>query len=872
LISPAGSGAGAQAPNAASVQLGAKIMTNHSLGARLLGTSAYAVLLLAAAQSASAQTVADNGGSQVETVTVTATRLQAQQIKEAAPNVLDVRLVGEIQRLPDVTLAEALQRVPGVSMESDSGEGRFINIRGMDADLNGTTFDGVRLTASNASSPQGGGRAVAFDAFPSGIMGGVEVVKSLTPDIDAEGLGGIVNILPRTMPQGPGYLLEGQFGGGVETLRGSPVWEGNVTGGYRFGPHDSMSVVLSYEYHSDWRGLDDIENSGPSTVFNAAGMPIPNDLEYRWYKYHRTRQGLAGSYTWDIDANSSVYLRGFFAGYTEYAKKHRLEIDNTNSLSSGAAPVLGPNNEYVTDDANLVMNYTDSKETISNKLFEGGGHTTIFGDVLAAAKLSWTQGDDVTPFSYGFKFSDPNDVLLQFNVNNDPNHPTYQTLDGTDPTNPANYTKIKLKDSSSRNQDQEVAGALDFTAPLNFGDVEGDLKFGGSIRGRVRRVMSAGNSGVSIKGSSLAAFQSTDQIYYDNLYNIGPMANLPALAAIPEDPLVVDPTAFEHDNENVYAGYAQYAGSVGRWSFLGGVRVEHTDATYNATIADSAGNIFPSQNKQSYTDAFPDINGKWQATDDLLIKAAFTTSLARPGFNQITAAKSYDYDNDIVSQGNPSVKPTTADNFDLTGDWHLPSGGIASAGLFYKSFSNYIIPTTITAACPTPAFSGPNCQFNSFQNIGSADAEGVELNFLQQFTFLPNPWSGLGFDGNLTFIKTRGDIRVGEEHALPQTSPRNFNAELFYEHGPVTMRLAASYVSTNLWVVGSDPTQDLYSQPRFRLDFGGSYKITDNIEWYMDVKNITNTKLEFTQTASKFYPVQREFYDTDFLFGVRVRL
>src|SRR5215469_11338458 len=124
-------------------------MTNHSLGARLLGTSAYAVLLLAAAQPALAQS-ADSGGSQVETVTVTATRLQAQQIKEAAPNVLDVRLVGEIQRLPDVTLAEALQRVPGVSMESDSGEGRFINIRGMDADLNGTTFDGVRLTASNA--------------------------------------------------------------------------------------------------------------------------------------------------------------------------------------------------------------------------------------------------------------------------------------------------------------------------------------------------------------------------------------------------------------------------------------------------------------------------------------------------------------------------------------------------------------------------------------------------------------------------------------------------------------------------------------------------------------------------------------------------
>ncbi|HUO92612.1 MAG TPA: TonB-dependent receptor [Rhizomicrobium sp.] len=844
-------------------------MKNYTLGARLLGTSAYAVLLLAAAQSASAQT-----NDQVETVTVTATKFQAQQIKEAAPNVIDLRLVDEIQQLPDVTLAEALQRIPGVSLETDSGEGRFINIRGMDADLNGTTFDGVRLTASNASTPQGGGRAVAFDAFPSGIMGGVEVVKSLTPDIDAEGLGGIVNILPRTLPSGSDYLLEGELGSGVETLRGSPVWEANVTAGYRFGPRNSMSLVVSYEYHSDWRGLDDLENSGPSTDFNAAGQPIPNDLEFRWYKYHRTRQGLAASYSWDIDANTNVYLRAFDAGYTEYARKHRLEIDNTQDL--GAPPMIG--NEYQVTDAQFVQNYTDSKETVQNKLIEGGARTTFAGDILADVKLSWTEGDDVSPWSYGFKFTDPNTHPLQYDVTTNPNYPTFQVLDGTDPTNPANYTKIKLDESSSKNQDQEVAAALNVTAPFNFGDVDGSFKFGGSARGRVRRVIGAGNNGVKPTGLSLANFQSTDQIYYDDHYNIGPNANLPALAAIPEDPLVVDPTTYEHDNENVYAGYAQYAGTVGRFGFLGGVRVERTDATYNANIQDSSGNIFPSTNKQSYTNVFPDINGKWQATDDLLIKAAFTTSLARPGFNQITAAKSYDYVNDIVSQGNPDVKATTADNFDLTGDWHTPFGGVASAGLFYKSFSNYIIPTESTAACPTPpmgagtTFSGPICQFDSFQNIGSATAKGIELSFVQQFTFLPDFWSGFGIDGNFTYAATRGDIRTGEGHALPQTSPRNFNAEVFYEKGPLTLRLAGSYVSTNLWQVGGDATQDLYSQPRFRLDFGGSYKITDNIEWYLEVKNITNTKLEFTQTASSQYPVQREFYNEDFFFGIRAHL
>src|SRR5262249_3688067 len=138
----------------------------------------------------------------IHTIIVTGTRQEAETAKRNAPNVMDVQPLEEIRKLPDVNIAEALQRIPGVSMESDSGEGRFVNIRGMDADLNGTSFDGVRLTASNPSSPQSGGRAVAFDALLPSLVGGIEVIKSLTPDMDAEGLGGVVNLLPRQVPEG----------------------------------------------------------------------------------------------------------------------------------------------------------------------------------------------------------------------------------------------------------------------------------------------------------------------------------------------------------------------------------------------------------------------------------------------------------------------------------------------------------------------------------------------------------------------------------------------------------------------------------------------------------------------------------------------
>jgi TonB-dependent receptor len=852
------------------------------------------MFLAAAAGSAEAQTAA--GDTNVETVVVTGTRAQAIEVKRDAPNVVDIRPVDEIQRLPDVDIAEALQRVPGVSLETDSGEGRFVNIRGMDADLNGTTFDGVRLTTNNPSSPQGGARAVAFDVLPPGIFGGVEVIKSLTPDIDAEGLGGIVNLLPRTLPAGREFLLDASAGSGTETLRGSPVWDGQITAGARFGDRDQFSIIASYAFHQDWRGLDDIENSGPSTVFTPSGAPIENDLEYRWYKYHRTRRGEGTSMTWDVDGSSQLFLRAFDAGYTEYARKDRLEIDNLNtcvavspSCDATGTPIQAANGSYTIDDAQPLKEFTDSKETIESKLVELGGHKNFADDILADFRLSWTEGHDLQPFSYKFEFTDPNPLpTFTYNPTANPNYPSF--ISPVNLADPTIYTKSKLEVDGSDNMDSETAFQANVTVPMSIAGNDGAWKFGFNVRLRVIRANATEAGEVKNVGPLSQFVDGPDQIFYNNLYNIGPFVNFPELAGIPESPQSPDPSAFQHNDEKVYAEYAQYSTTIGKLSLLGGVRVETTNAVYSAYAVDandlpitpggvelvnpadwSQGQV---NNKQDYTNVFPDLNGKYQVTDDMVVRAAFTTSLARPGFNQITAARSVDLDNNDVSLGNPTLKPITAKNFDLTGEYYLPEGGIAAVGLFYKAFQNYIVPTTITEPVtnfPTYTFTGgTTVQVSSFADVGAASVRGVELNYQQQFIFLPGAFSGFGFDGNVTYNDSDGDIRPGDKHALPQTSPWNYNAALYYEKYGVKLRIAASYVSKNLWAVGGDPTQDLYSSPRFRLDFGSSYSFWDNYEVYFDVKNISNTKLEFTQTPSEAYPVQREFYGTDYLFGVKV--
>lgn len=105
----------------------------------------------------------------------------ARLAQEEAPNLINVMTVEQMRKLPDVNIAESVRRIPGISLETDTGEGRYINIRGLDADLNSTTFGGLRLPPSNNASPFGGGRAVALDAIPTGLVGAITVTKTNMP-------------------------------------------------------------------------------------------------------------------------------------------------------------------------------------------------------------------------------------------------------------------------------------------------------------------------------------------------------------------------------------------------------------------------------------------------------------------------------------------------------------------------------------------------------------------------------------------------------------------------------------------------------------------------------------------------------------------
>jgi TonB-dependent receptor len=849
-------------------------------------------------------TTAPGQGENVTVVpSATTTRAAAIEEKKQAPNIIDVQPLSEIIKLPDINMAEALQRIPGVSLSTDSGEGRFVHIRGIDADLNATTYAGVRLPASNPASPSGGGRATAFDAFPTGIIGGVEVTKTLQPDMDAEGLGGSINLLPRSGAEYGGRpFLETDFGIGYEPLRSTKVYHaefntgtsfsgGDGIGGL-FAGADAFSVVITGVYHQDKRGIDDLEEGYSDNQSMGVPDKVLSNLQYRWYEYSRDRYGAAANFDARATEATTLYLRVLWSGYLEGGHKHYLVLNNLDDSSQGfCTPLPGciqnPSNPngYIASQTGLEQDTTDSKERIENNLAILGG-SSAFQHFRLDYHGSYAVGTDRFSPSPGSAWTDPNPVQVAYDNNTNPRYPTYQTLDGTDANNPANYQLNNINTGPSYAKDGEWAAALDATIPTGSGTHAGEWKFG--LSGRWRHKTFTSTAPVWTPNGVIALPPYTyppPQIYYNHMYNIGPAINFDQVAAlygtslgtISDDP-AADASTNTDDNENVYAGYGQYSGRFGNWGLLAGVRVESTHATYRGNLYNSDTDTnTPASQSNSYTNAFPTLQGRYYFSEELIGRLTYASGIARPGFEQITPGAMISVVNRGVTVGNPALKPTIGRNLDGTIEWYPGDGQIAALGVFGKWFDNYILLSQqIVPSYNFPGLgpgTGAPIPVQSYSN-GPAHAYGGEAQYQQQLLFLPRPWDGLGFSANATVVSSRAQVHPGIYGLLPSTSQLTWNAALFYESGPLEVRLAADYVGQNLFAFGgvtSNPTYptDTYLRARLTMDLGASYAVSHRVRLYLEGKNLLNTPLEYTEGPSWYRPIQREFYDLTIFGGVR---
>jgi TonB-dependent receptor len=856
----------------------------------------------------------------LESITVLAQRTPiavARAAQYEAPNLVNITTFEEIRKIPDVSVAEAVRRIPGISLETDEGEGRYVNCRGLDADLNSTTFGGLRLPPTNNASPFGGYRAVTLDSIPIGLVGAITVTKSNLPSQDAEALGCTIEITPKTAPQNGAPFIQGNVGSGYEPLRGTPIIDVAVTAGGRFGgsgkPSDSdvtaysdrpFSVVLTATYYDDQRGFDDVEPGYFDDTAQGA-QPAPGNhpyyaisgIDFRDYELHRKRHGYGIDLGYQPDANNSWYIRAFDAGYTEKYVRPYLH------LTPDGNTVLNPDGT-ITDTLNsagaITKNLRDERETSRDKVFVLGGKN-ILGDNTLDYRVGYTKGtwDKFYDENSTYTYMPPagSNITYTYNLSGQ-GHTPNQTIAGANYLDPTQYQLTGANNSSAVNFDKELSFATNFDMPLHWGgfDSEG-LKVGVSARLRKKRTTANSLSYPDIPPATplllSTAASSGPETYYNNRYpigvdiapgylqaNFGPgvMAPAPSPTALSPD-LLSDLQQFLDAKENVYAGYGQYEMTRGAFGLVGGVRVERTtdrshayqvqkifDKPVSDPTAVETDIVTPVTASKSYTNWFPSLQAKYEIQPKLITRATWSSTLARPGFNQSNVSETIDFGSGQVAVGNPDLKPATANSFDLTIEKYLDSAGILSFGLFDKEFKDYVVPNQ-TGTVTLPG-AGIPLRLVTFNNVGKSHARGMEFNWEQRFKNLPGFLGGLGASANYTFVDSRIEIRPGEFSTLPSSSKNTWNVAAFYEQYGLGLRLAAYSASADLFTIGPQKSGDVYNATRTSMDFGSTYAITENLVAYFNVKNLLDTPHKFYQGTFE-RTIQREFYGQTYLLGVR---
>jgi TonB-dependent receptor len=814
----------------------------------------------------------------------------ARATQQNAANMITVMTADDIRKMPDVNAAEAVARAPGVSLESDSGEGRYVNIRGLDTNLNSTTFDGVHLPPTNPASAQNGGRAVAMDTIPTGMIGQIVVTDTNTPDQDADALGGTIDIRPRTLPPSGKPFVDAQIASGVETLRGSTIQNADLTAGARFGAKGIAGLtpgVTSYSdapftfigtlnYYQDRRGIDDVEPA----YLDASGVsgPLHNaygSFDERYYNYHRKRFGYGGEFDFQPNADNKWFFRYYNFGYREYVNRQ----DVSTNLAGN--PALNTDGSITDSLSSYTKGLRNEQETLRTQLFELGGENKI-GPGKLDYHGAFTRGTYDKPYDYNSTFTNSNVAGLPVTYYPGFNYPT--VISAPNQANPAGYTLSSINNSTQQVKTDEWSAGVNYTLPTHFTNRDDEqFKFGAGLRRLSYSTETHSFSYSPAAGTGIPLSQAVfggPNIFYNNMYNVGPSisdslmrslyGNALASGLVSNNPLA-DAQGASSLNENIYSVYGQYQFGWGKFGILAGVRAEFTQNQFLGNLV-TGNTITPNQTSHNYANLFPSLQLRYDFTPTLVGRAIYSSTIARPGFAQSSAAVIADPAYPSVTTGNPNLKPATSQNFDLQIEQYLPHGGIASIGVFDKSISDLVVANTskIGSSPYLPGIVGPIYLY-SFTNVQSARVRGVTANWEQHFPQLPGVFGGLGAGFNWTWTNTHMDIRPGEDHTMPSAPRNTFNAALFYERGPLNLRLDASYVGASLWAIGQTAALDQYTAARFSLDFGGSYQITRNVSTFVDVKNILNTPLKFYE-GSPDRPIQREFYGPTILAGLRINL
>ncbi|MET3761399.1 TonB-dependent receptor [Sphingomonas sp. UYEF23] len=811
----------------------------------------------------------DTSGGEIVVTGQRAAERRALQAKRSSNFISDTLNANDVGKLPDQNVAEAVRRLPGISVANDQGEGRYVIIRGVNPNLANVTVNG-----QTAPAPEPESRQVKLDDIPSSLIGSVTVVKSLTPDRDANAIAGQVDINTLTAFDRTKAFANARIVSGYNTLNSRSPYEGDITAGTRFGPDRTFGVVLSGNYSSRPIESENLQGSSNWGTPTGASRALPDDYRLRDYNLNRTRYGVVGNFDWRPSSDVSVYLRTLYSTFKDHETRDqsRIEIPVTYATTNAAGVTAQPTAAQQAVNATIsnggtfsgrgtrflrLRNEDDSTFSgeLGGKFRFGGSELQVEGTYSKALKKD--------PLRSEFSFRTGSTALTGLSLDLADTLFRVNTANGT-PYNSALYNGYRVTYDRRRAAENLYQARADLTIPIGVGS-DSTIKLGGKFQ-KTEKSNNRDFQQYSL-GSTLAATGvagDDGSAIYDGRYPVGPRINYdqaqtyytvtnPAArtqSASDSATSVANSLVNDYDlSEKVYAGYIMGTFTFAKLTIVPGVRVEHTDGTYKGkafTATSLVSQGYNVSNSRAYTDAFPDLTVRLDATDRLVLRAAVTTAIGRPDYNLLAPyvnVSDTTPNAGVVALGNPNLKPYKAVSGDLSAEYYLAGQGIVSIAGFYKHLDDPIFTVGTTQGGTFGGTTFTRALVTQPVNGDSAKIYGVEANLQAQLTFLPGALSGFGVSGNFTYTdgSSRGVIgRAGSVRNLLQSKYIG-TAQLYYEKYGLTGRLAYTYRSAYLDTLGASAATDQYTDENNSLDARIGYSPVKQFTVFVEASNLLDS-------------------------------
>ena len=840
---------------------------------------------------------------------------KALSLQRSAGNIKNIVSSEMIERFPDQNVADAIQRLPGVALETDHGEGRYVQIRGAEAQLNTTTLNGIRIP-----SPEDTERIVSLDVIPSFLLGSIELSKAITPDMDGDAIGGSVNLITKNGFDYDGRTINLKVAGGQRTMRGKNTGMAAlnyadqlmnnrlgliISGSYENNDMHTDNIEMEwddkYEYVTD---VVDSEEDETYVVEESDGI-ILTDLQLRNYSLARERMGITGNLDYKLNANSKLYVRTMWNRYTDWEERDRLRFRFDKSVDeeepgSGYDPADGLAVSLARIERDL-----KSRTSISyiNSYTFGGQHQ--FGKIGVDYSYTISHAEELRTPSTNITF-EVKDINWDYEYS-DEHYPTMSNFtddDGGafDPDDASNYELDEIEllgkyfpnakdpDGNLATDDDQIM-TFNVSMDLSVGPLSGKVKAGVKLSSKEKVSDRTGNElwgwdgendffmtdfNKDIDGNDFmdGNYTHTLGIDVDKIHNYM-VANIDSFEILP----VYEDVFFETWNakEDLTAFYGMADMRMGNINIIAGARMENASTEYTSwngdieEIEDAEGTYEESlalleavTKTADHSIALPMFHVKYGINDNMFARLAYTETMARPNYGSLVPYVLAE--DEEAEAGNPDLVPAHSKNIDFMFEYYVGPLGIVSFGYFTKDIADYFY---------VGVFENLEVQGKEYEEVKmptngeGATLSGWEINVQQQLSFLPGPLSGLGVYANYTSTTSEADYGTDREKTtLPGQAGNTGNFSLSYETKKLSARLSYALSDKYIVEVGGEPAEDVYYEPANRIDISLSYDPMANLTILADLMNVNNAPLGYFQ-GSESTPIQRELYGPSFRMGLQ---